>query len=163
MTQRPTLREPYPTELKPYKPGLAERLYLPLIGGLITEAISWRASWRPQRLSHRCVPAVAARLDASHRTWLVGARPSRASARVARRHDRRTPKLPAARAWTPIRAAGHLDGIAEALPVAGHSAAPKTRTAAKARWMSTGPCCSCSSNRRSLRDRPPAMSGPSSR
>ena len=39
MTQRPparpTLREPYPTELKPYKPGLAERLYLPLISGLM--------------------------------------------------------------------------------------------------------------------------------
>ena len=33
--QRPVLREPYPTELKPYKPGLAERLYLPLVGGLM--------------------------------------------------------------------------------------------------------------------------------
>jgi NADH-quinone oxidoreductase subunit I len=32
---RPVLREPYPTEVKPYKPGLAERLYLPLIGGLM--------------------------------------------------------------------------------------------------------------------------------
>lgn len=31
----PVLREPYPTEVKPYKPGLAERLYLPLIGGLM--------------------------------------------------------------------------------------------------------------------------------
>ena len=35
MTQRPTLREAYPTEVKPYKPGLAERLYLPLFGGLM--------------------------------------------------------------------------------------------------------------------------------
>jgi NADH-quinone oxidoreductase subunit I len=33
--KRPMLREPYPTELKPYKPGFAERLYLPLIGGLM--------------------------------------------------------------------------------------------------------------------------------
>ncbi|HWM94584.1 MAG TPA: NADH-quinone oxidoreductase subunit I [Thermoanaerobaculia bacterium] len=33
--KRPVLREPYPTDLKPYKPGLAERLYLPLIGGLM--------------------------------------------------------------------------------------------------------------------------------
>lgn len=32
---RPVLREPYPTQVKPYKPGLAERLYLPLIGGLM--------------------------------------------------------------------------------------------------------------------------------
>lgn len=32
---RPVLREPYPSEVKPYKPGLAERLYLPLIGGLM--------------------------------------------------------------------------------------------------------------------------------
>jgi NADH-quinone oxidoreductase subunit I len=32
---RPILREPYPTEVRPYKPGLAERLYLPLIGGLM--------------------------------------------------------------------------------------------------------------------------------
>ncbi|MES1244556.1 MAG: NADH-quinone oxidoreductase subunit I [Acidobacteriota bacterium] len=32
---RPVLREPYPTEVKPYKPGLAERLYLPLLGGLM--------------------------------------------------------------------------------------------------------------------------------
>jgi NADH-quinone oxidoreductase subunit I len=39
MTQRPilrpTLREPYPTEVRPYRPGLAERLYLPLVGGLM--------------------------------------------------------------------------------------------------------------------------------
>jgi NADH-quinone oxidoreductase subunit I len=35
MTQRPTLREPYPTEVEPYKPGLAERLYLPLVSGLL--------------------------------------------------------------------------------------------------------------------------------
>ena len=39
MTQRPParpmLREPYPTEVKPYKLGLAERLYLPLFGGLM--------------------------------------------------------------------------------------------------------------------------------
>jgi len=38
MTQplaRPTLREPYPTAVKPYKPGFAERLYLPLFGGLM--------------------------------------------------------------------------------------------------------------------------------
>jgi NADH-quinone oxidoreductase chain I len=35
MTQRPVLREPYPTEVRPYKPGLAERLYLPLLGGLV--------------------------------------------------------------------------------------------------------------------------------
>jgi NADH-quinone oxidoreductase subunit I len=34
-TGRPVLREPHPTEVKPYKPGLAERLYLPLIGGLM--------------------------------------------------------------------------------------------------------------------------------
>ncbi len=33
--QRPILREPHPTEVRPYKPGLAERLYLPLIGGLM--------------------------------------------------------------------------------------------------------------------------------
>jgi NADH-quinone oxidoreductase chain I len=32
---RPFLREPYTTEVKPYKPGLAERLYLPLLGGLM--------------------------------------------------------------------------------------------------------------------------------
>jgi NADH-quinone oxidoreductase subunit I len=32
---RPVLREPHPTEVKPYKPGLAERLYLPLLGGLM--------------------------------------------------------------------------------------------------------------------------------
>ena len=38
MTQplaRPTLREPYPAAVRPYKPGLAERLYLPLFGGLM--------------------------------------------------------------------------------------------------------------------------------
>ena len=34
-TGRPVLREPHPTEVKPYKPGLAERLYLPLLGGLM--------------------------------------------------------------------------------------------------------------------------------
>jgi NADH-quinone oxidoreductase subunit I len=34
-TGRPTLRSPYPTETKPYKPGFAERLYLPLLGGLM--------------------------------------------------------------------------------------------------------------------------------
>jgi len=28
------LREPYPSEVKPYRPSLAERLYLPLLGGL---------------------------------------------------------------------------------------------------------------------------------
>ncbi len=27
-------RSPYPTEPKPYKPGFAERLYLPLLGGM---------------------------------------------------------------------------------------------------------------------------------
>jgi NADH-quinone oxidoreductase chain I len=32
---RPVLREPHPFEVKPYKPGLAERLYLPLLGGLV--------------------------------------------------------------------------------------------------------------------------------
>jgi NADH-quinone oxidoreductase subunit I len=32
---RPVLTEPYPTEVKPYKPGLAERLYLPLLSGLM--------------------------------------------------------------------------------------------------------------------------------
>ncbi|HEV2846029.1 MAG TPA: NADH-quinone oxidoreductase subunit I [Thermoanaerobaculia bacterium] len=32
---RPVLKEPYPTEVKPYKPGFAERLYLPLLGGLM--------------------------------------------------------------------------------------------------------------------------------
>jgi NADH-quinone oxidoreductase chain I len=32
---RPVLRSPYPTEPKPYKPGFAERLYLPLLGGLM--------------------------------------------------------------------------------------------------------------------------------
>jgi NADH-quinone oxidoreductase subunit I len=31
---RPVLREPYPTEPKPYRLGLAERLYLPLLGGM---------------------------------------------------------------------------------------------------------------------------------
>jgi len=31
---RPVLREPYPSEVKPYRPSLAERLYLPLLGGL---------------------------------------------------------------------------------------------------------------------------------
>lgn len=33
-TNLPVMREPYPTEIKPYKPGLAERLYLPLLTGL---------------------------------------------------------------------------------------------------------------------------------
>lgn len=32
---RPTLRTPHPTEIRPYRPGLAERLYLPLLGGLV--------------------------------------------------------------------------------------------------------------------------------
>lgn len=32
---RPVLKTPYPTEVKPYRPGLAERLYLPLVGGLM--------------------------------------------------------------------------------------------------------------------------------
>jgi len=32
---RPVLRNPHPTELKPYKPGLAEKLYLPLFTGLL--------------------------------------------------------------------------------------------------------------------------------
>ena len=34
---RPMLRPdaPYPNEVKPYKPGLAERLYLPLLGGMM--------------------------------------------------------------------------------------------------------------------------------
>jgi len=32
---RPVLKSPYPTEIRPYKPGLAERLYLPLLGGLM--------------------------------------------------------------------------------------------------------------------------------
>jgi NADH-quinone oxidoreductase chain I len=32
---RPYLKTPHPTELKPYRPGLAERLYLPLLGGLL--------------------------------------------------------------------------------------------------------------------------------
>jgi NADH-quinone oxidoreductase subunit I len=32
---RPVLKEPYPSEVRPYKPGLAERLYLPLLGGLV--------------------------------------------------------------------------------------------------------------------------------
>ncbi|HEV8578436.1 MAG TPA: NADH-quinone oxidoreductase subunit I [Thermoanaerobaculia bacterium] len=31
---RPVLKAPYPSEVKPYKPSLAERLYLPLLGGL---------------------------------------------------------------------------------------------------------------------------------
>ena len=31
---RPVLREPHPTEVKPYRPSFAERLYLPLLGGL---------------------------------------------------------------------------------------------------------------------------------
>jgi NADH-quinone oxidoreductase subunit I len=38
MTQRPSrpvLREPYPTAVEPYRPGLAERLYLPLVSGLM--------------------------------------------------------------------------------------------------------------------------------
>jgi NADH-quinone oxidoreductase chain I len=36
-TGRPMLRPdaPYPNEVKPYKPGLAERLYLPLLGGMM--------------------------------------------------------------------------------------------------------------------------------
>ena len=33
-TNLPVMREPYPTETRPYKPGLAERLYLPLLTGL---------------------------------------------------------------------------------------------------------------------------------
>jgi NADH-quinone oxidoreductase chain I len=33
--RRPILSEPLPSEVKPYKPGLAERLYLPLVGGLM--------------------------------------------------------------------------------------------------------------------------------
>ena len=32
---RPALKTPYPNEVRPYKPGLAERLYLPLLGGLM--------------------------------------------------------------------------------------------------------------------------------
>ncbi|HEY0512186.1 MAG TPA: NADH-quinone oxidoreductase subunit I [Thermoanaerobaculia bacterium] len=32
---RPVLKSPYPTEPRPYKPGLAERMYLPLLGGLM--------------------------------------------------------------------------------------------------------------------------------
>ena len=32
---RPMLKEPHPKDLKPYRPGLAERLYLPLLGGLM--------------------------------------------------------------------------------------------------------------------------------
>jgi NADH-quinone oxidoreductase subunit I len=32
---RPALKSPYPTEPRPYKPGLAERMYLPLLGGLM--------------------------------------------------------------------------------------------------------------------------------
>ena len=32
---RPALRSPYPSEPKPYKPGFAERLYLPLFSGLM--------------------------------------------------------------------------------------------------------------------------------
>jgi NADH-quinone oxidoreductase subunit I len=32
---RPVLRSPYPTEPKPYKPGFAERFYLPLFSGLM--------------------------------------------------------------------------------------------------------------------------------
>jgi len=31
---RPVLKQPYPSEVKPYRPSLAERLYLPLLGGL---------------------------------------------------------------------------------------------------------------------------------
>ena len=31
---RPVLKEPYSAEVKPYRPSLAERLYLPLFGGL---------------------------------------------------------------------------------------------------------------------------------
>jgi NADH-quinone oxidoreductase subunit I len=31
---RPVLKEPYPKEVRPYRPSLAERLYLPLFGGL---------------------------------------------------------------------------------------------------------------------------------
>ncbi len=31
---RPMLKTPYPSEVKPYRPSLAERLYLPLFGGL---------------------------------------------------------------------------------------------------------------------------------
>lgn len=32
---RPTLREPFPADVKPYERSLAERLYLPLVGGLM--------------------------------------------------------------------------------------------------------------------------------
>jgi NADH-quinone oxidoreductase subunit I len=32
---RPVARSPHPMEPRPYKPGLAERLYLPLFGGLL--------------------------------------------------------------------------------------------------------------------------------
>ena len=32
---RPMLKSPHPTDLKPYRPGLAERLYLPLFTGLL--------------------------------------------------------------------------------------------------------------------------------
>jgi NADH-quinone oxidoreductase subunit I len=37
---RPVLRSdaPWPNDVKPYKPGLAERLYLPLLGGLMVTA-----------------------------------------------------------------------------------------------------------------------------
>ena len=31
---RPVLKEPYPAAVRPYRPSLAERLYLPLFGGL---------------------------------------------------------------------------------------------------------------------------------
>lgn len=33
-TNLPVMREPYPSETRPYKPGMAERLYLPLLSGL---------------------------------------------------------------------------------------------------------------------------------
>jgi len=32
---RPVLREPYPTEVRPYRPTFAQRLYAPLLGGLL--------------------------------------------------------------------------------------------------------------------------------
>jgi NADH-quinone oxidoreductase subunit I len=34
-TGRPVLSAPHPTELRPYRPSLAERLYLPLLGGMM--------------------------------------------------------------------------------------------------------------------------------
>ena len=34
-SRRPVLRTPHPTEPKPYRPSLVERLYLPLLGGMM--------------------------------------------------------------------------------------------------------------------------------